>query len=45
MLKAWHTHNKTPHGGADFYPLLGEVGKCAGYQTYSERAGGHEGHI
>jgi hypothetical protein len=19
MLKAWHTHGKTPHGGADFY--------------------------
>ena len=27
MLKAWHTHGNTPHGGADFYPLLAEVGK------------------
>jgi hypothetical protein len=26
MLKAWHTHGNTPHGGADFYPLLAEVG-------------------
>ena len=25
--KAWHTHGNTPHGGADFYPLLAEVGK------------------
>ena len=25
--KARHTHWNTPHGGADFYPLLAEVGK------------------
>jgi hypothetical protein len=29
MLKAWHTHGNTPHGGADFYPLLAKVGKHA----------------
>ena len=27
MLKAWHTHGNTSHGGADFYPLLAKVGK------------------
>jgi hypothetical protein len=27
MLKTWHMHGNTPHGGADFYPLLAEVGK------------------
>ena len=27
MPKALHTHGNTPHGGADFYPLLPEVGQ------------------
>jgi hypothetical protein len=27
MLKAWHTHGNTPHGGVYFYPFLAEVGK------------------
>jgi hypothetical protein len=32
MLKAWHTHGNTPHGGVDFYPLLAKVGSdgCRG---------------
>jgi hypothetical protein len=25
--KAWHIHGNPPHGAADFYPLLLEVGK------------------
>jgi hypothetical protein len=29
MLKAWHTHGNTPHGGADFYPLLAETSQEA----------------
>ena len=28
MLKAWHIHGNMPHGGANFYPLLAEVGKA-----------------
>ena len=40
MLKAWHTHGNTPHGGVYFYPFLAEVGKCAGYQAYASRAEG-----
>ena len=27
MLKAWHTHGNMLPGGADFYPLLPEVGR------------------
>ena len=25
--KTWHIHRNTPHGEADFYPLLAQVGK------------------
>ena len=25
--QAWHIHRNPPHGEADFYPLLAEVGK------------------
>ena len=28
MPKARHTRGNTPHGGADFYPLLAKVGKA-----------------
>ena len=31
MLKAWHTHGKTPYGGADFYPLLPGLDHGAGH--------------